>query len=208
MARREQWSVRELSYDLGGGNRAGVQQKLLNKVLRVYKCTPAAKVADRFVTSTNMINGAYTIVNSGLPGDGLAHNVTVAHATVATGTDTLGTLLVTGLDIDGRTITETITPLRDNTVQGIKAFKQVVSIVGSGWVIAGGNDTILMGFGDFQGFPECIVAATDILLAAFNTAILNAPTVTVDANVISKNGIGPAGVVGDATSELKVIYQV
>lgn len=204
MARREDWSVRELRYDLGGGNRAGVQQKLLNKVLRLFKCIPNAAVTNRYIVSTNMLVGAYTIANSGLPGDGLCHPVTVAHTT-ATGTDTLGTILFTGLDLDGRTITETITPVADSAATGTKAFKQVLSAVGSGWVINGGNDTIIAGFANVLGFPECIVAAADILFVALGTANLNAPTVTIDANVLSKNTIT---VTGNGTNVLSVIYQV
>jgi hypothetical protein len=115
--------------------------------------TPALAVANRFVVSTNMKLGAYTIANSGLPGDGCARNVTVTHTQVGGVTDTLGTVIVTGTDVNGATISETITPADGTIAAGTKAFKSVTSVVGDGWVINTGNDTIVVGFGTLVGIP-------------------------------------------------------
>jgi hypothetical protein len=103
-------------------------------------------VSNRFVVSTNMFNGAYTIANPS-SADGRARNVTVLQTIVATGTDTPGTVLVTGTNVDGKVQTETLTPVGGSTVSGVLPFQTVTSIVGSGWVIAGGNDTIVFGTG-------------------------------------------------------------
>jgi len=102
-----------------------------------------AAVANRYVTSTNMIVGAYTLANTAPVWQGGAF-VTVTHTTVVT-TDTLGTIEVVGLDLAGQTRTETITPLADAVATGLIPFRSITSITGVGWVIAGSNDTIVAG---------------------------------------------------------------
>jgi archaellum component FlaF (FlaF/FlaG flagellin family) len=119
--------------------------------------TPALASANRIVTTTNMKVGAYTIANAS-SADGLPRNVTCTRA-VVTGADTAGTVLVTGTDVAGNVITETLIPGADTVVvAGLKAFKTVTSVVGAGWVINTGNDTIVFGFGTLVGLPSTIRA--------------------------------------------------
>lgn len=104
-------------------------------------------VPNQFVVSTNMKVGTYTIANAGaMPAPSGARYVTVTHTTVS-GTDTLGTITVAGLSTTGKTISEVITPLADATAQGILLFASVASVTGAGWVISGGNDTLVVGCG-------------------------------------------------------------
>jgi hypothetical protein len=203
MARREQMSVGELT--INKGIRAGKLLKLM-KVLKFFVCVPATIVANRYFDSAAMHNGAYTVANSGLPGDGLAHNVTCAQTAVDV-EDTNGILTITGLDVDGNVISEVLTPDAGVTVQGTKAFAKVTSIVGAGWAQGGtGADTIVIGFGEVVGLPDKLAAAADVLMVAHNTALVNAPTVTVDAAVLSKNTVTVP--TGDGTKKLRVLYQV
>lgn len=205
MARKQKWTVHQLLITKGGGIAVeSGNTQLVGKVLRAYRCTPAAKVANRYFASAAMHNGAYAVANSGLPGDGLAHNVTCAQ-TAVDAEDTNGTLTIVGKDVNGEAISEVITPNDGATVSTLKAFKQVTSITGAGWTAGGGADTIVIGFGDLQGLPECVAAATDIILVAFDAAIVNAPTVTVSDTVVALNTVSA---VGDATKVLKVIYQI
>jgi hypothetical protein len=104
-----------------------------------------AAVTNRFVTSTNMKVGAYTIANSGVATWAGGFLVTLTHSTVAVGTDTLGTVVIVGTDMAGQAQTETLTPVADSTVTGTKIFRTVTSATGAGWVIAGGNDTLVIG---------------------------------------------------------------
>jgi hypothetical protein len=115
-----------------------------------------AAVANRYVTSTNMKVGAYTLANTSPVWQGAAL-VTVTHTT-ATGADTLGTIEVVGTDLTGTTRTETITPVADSVATGTIPFRTITSITGAGWVIAGGNDTIVVG-----------VAAGSIMVAGQGT---------------------------------------
>jgi hypothetical protein len=102
-----------------------------------------AAVTNRYVTSTNMKVGAYTLANTTPVWSG-AGLVTVTHTTVVT-TDTLGTIIVVGTDLAGQTRTETLTPTADATVTGAIPFRTITSITGAGWVIAGTNDTLVCG---------------------------------------------------------------
>lgn len=111
----------------------------------------AAADVDRFVVIGNgvMKNGAYILSANAMPEASTARRVTITHATVAAGTDELGVITVTGTNLSGETITEIITPVHDDIVTGTKWFANIPTggIVGSGWTIAGGNDTITVGCG-------------------------------------------------------------
>jgi hypothetical protein len=162
---------------------------------------PALASANRIVTSVAMKVGAYTIANAS-SADGLPRNVTCTRAVVATGADTPGTILVTGTDVDGRVISESLIPGADTIlVSGTKAFKTVTSVVGAGWVIAGGNDTIVVGFGTLVGLPRkairgALPVAADIVATLLNRAIVAATiafggtpqTTTVDASAATYDG--------------------
>lgn len=102
-------------------------------------------VTNRFVASVNMANGAYTIANASPSFAGGV--LIVATITGVTGNDTPGSILVTGTDLNGNVISETIALVAGGTATGTKVFRTVTSIVQSGWVINGGNDTIVIGHG-------------------------------------------------------------
>jgi hypothetical protein len=100
-------------------------------------------VTNRFVTSTNMKVGAYTIANaSPVWSGGCLVTVTV---TSVTGADTMGTITIVGTDLAGAVQTETLTPVADSTATSTKVFRTVTSATGAGWVIATGNDTLVIG---------------------------------------------------------------
>src|SRR3990167_6404347 len=113
-----------------------------------YTNLAAANAADaaRFLLSVAMEVGAYTLDETTIGTQGARH-VTLTHTTVAAGTDTLGTVTIVCRDLSGQTISEVLTPVSDSTVTGTKWFASVASATGAGWVIAGGNDTITIGYG-------------------------------------------------------------
>ena len=104
-----------------------------------------AAVANRIVASANMKVGAYTIANGGVATWAGGFLVTLTHTTVAVGTDTLGTVTIVGRDLAGAVQTEVITPVADSLVTGTKIFRSITSATGAGWVIEGGNDTLVIG---------------------------------------------------------------
>lgn len=177
----------------------------VDRFLKTFVATPAAAVANRYFASAAMHNGAYTVANGGLPGDGLAHNVTVAE-TAVDAEDTNGKLVIEGKDIRGYTIMEEIIPDAGVTVQGTKAFSKITSITGVGWAQGGtGADTIVIGFGDLIGLPDVLLAASDVFLVAMGTALLNAPTVAVGP-AHCQNTVTATGANG--TNKLRVIYLI
>jgi len=164
---------------------SGIENTLLRPVM--YDAgSPAALDVNRIVTSTNMIVGAYTVA-AGTPLDGGTRNVTIT-VVVDTGADTQGTVLITGTDIDDQVLTETITPVGDSTVQGTRAFKTVVSAVGAGWILVGGNDTIEIGFGDVIGLPDLLPNNT-VLFGIFNDVREVVAAVTFSTTVLGANTI-------------------
>lgn len=104
--------------------------------------TPA--VANRFVTSVAMKNGAYTLANTTMPTTPGGRRITVGHTATST-VDTLGVITVVGTGLRGETITEVITPSNGVTVTGTKAFVTVTSVTGSGWASVAGDDLIVVG---------------------------------------------------------------
>lgn len=132
-----------------------------------------AAVANQVVTTTNMKVGAYTVANAGAMPTAGARHVTVTHTTVVT-TDTLGTIVVVGTNMAGQTITETITPVADSLASGLLWFNTVTSVTGAGWVIAGSNDTLVVGC---SATPVVIDSAGVLYAIVVNTTAAGAITV-------------------------------
>jgi hypothetical protein len=132
-----------------------------------------AAVTNRIVTSTNMVVGTYTIANASPVWSGGAL-ITLTHTT-ATGADTLGTVTLVGKDLAGQTITEVLTPVADSTVTSTKIFRSVTSATGAGWVINGGNDTIVIGVaaGDYMAGSGGVLHALVINVAAAATVVIS-----------------------------------
>jgi hypothetical protein len=133
---------------------------------------------DRFVTTADMKNTvSYTIANASPP-DSLCRNVTVTR-TVVGDADTPGYVTVTGTDYNNEVISEVIlVGLHGITVPGIKAFKTVTAVIGTGWVVSGDaqKDTITVGFGDVIGFSSKIKNG-EVILAVWNQVVVALPTV-------------------------------
>jgi hypothetical protein len=103
-----------------------------------------AAVTNRYVTSTNMKVGAYTLANT-TPVWAGAGLVTVTHTEVGGGVDTLGTIAIVGVDLAGQVRSESIVPVNGTTATGLIPFRTITSVTGVGWVIGTGNDTIVVG---------------------------------------------------------------
>ena len=152
-----------------------------------------AAVANRYVVSTNMKVGAYTLANTTPVWQGGAF-VTCAHVSV-TGTDTLGTVAIVGVDIAGNVRTETITPVADSTVTGAVAFRTITSITGAGWVINVGNDTIQFG-----------VAAGSIVCGTSGTLYAVVVNTTAAATVVLSDSVRTIATLKVSIAEGHYIY--
>jgi hypothetical protein len=151
--------------------------------------SPLAAVANHYVVSGDMKVGAYALAND-RPGDGSARSV-VATRTVVDTADTAGTLVITGTDLAGNVITETINVGANGiAVPTARAFATVTSIVGAGWVIGGTDeDTIVVGFGNLVGLPDLLPHNTVLAVCLNNVREAVAPTVTCSTTVLALNTV-------------------
>ena len=140
-----------------------------------------AAVTNRFVTSTNMIVGAYTLAQTTPVWQGGAF-VTITHTQVGGVTDTLGTITVVGVDTAGNVRTESITPLSGTVATGLIPFRTITSITGVGWVINTGNDTIVAGVA--AGCIACGTSGT-LYAVAVNTTAAAAVTLSDSTRTIA-----------------------
>jgi hypothetical protein len=97
-----------------------------------------------------------------------------------------GNVVITGTDIRGNAISDTIALSGTDTVPGIKAFKTVTSIQLPVYAVAG-TETVSVGVSDVLGLEMIPAIATAI--SAHSTATLEGtlPTLTVHATDISRN---------------------
>jgi hypothetical protein len=102
-----------------------------------------AAVANRFVTSVSMANGAYTVANASPVWSGGCF-VTATIAAV-TGNDTPGTLTIVGTNVNGQAQTEVLVLVAGSIATSTKIFRTITSLTQTGWVINVGNDTITVG---------------------------------------------------------------
>jgi hypothetical protein len=99
---------------------------------------PAADDVNRFVTSIDMKRTAYVIATPAMPEANTARHVTIT-VTFDGAADTTASVLVTGTNLAGQVITETLTPsaIDATTVVGTKWFRTVTAAISASWVIAG-----------------------------------------------------------------------
>lgn len=150
--------------------------------MNTYTGLSAATVSDPnlYVTTTNMKVGAYTLAAT-TPATAGARRVTVTHTGV-TGTDTLGTIAVVGVGLDGQTLSESIVPLADTVATGTKFFRTITSITGVGWVINTGNDTIVVGV---EAGAVVLAGAGSLYAIVVNTTAAGTITVSDSAGTIA-----------------------
>jgi len=106
--------------------------------------------------------------------------------------DTNGTIVVVGKDLAGNTITETLTPDAGKTVAGAKAFAEITSITGAGWVIDGSEgtaDKITVGFGAIIGLPDKLTDAAQILTASLNNVMDAISARSASASALESNTV-------------------
>lgn len=115
-------------------------------------------ITNRIVTSANMKVGSYTVAAQPL----IEGKITVA-VTAAGAADTMGTITITGVS-GGIPISETVTPIAGSTVTTTNKFSHIYSVVGAGWVIDEGNDTIIVGVAEVNTESRYFISALDVIV--------------------------------------------
>lgn len=85
-------------------------------------------------------------------------------------------------------------------VAGTKAFRSITSITGVGWVIAAGNDTVVLGRGSLIGLPLALPSATGTMLGHLGTTVAVKATT---GTTLATSTVAEAA--GDGSAEL-VVY--
>lgn len=176
-----------------------------------------AAVANRFVASVNMANGAYTVANASPAWNGGCR--ITATITGVTGNDTPGTITVVGTDLAGNALTETITLVAGGTATGTKVFRTVTSVTQAGWVISGGNDTIVVGceagaivcgsHGTLHSVLINVTAAATVVISDSVKTIQTFPASAAVGNYIFGPGIDFTGylrVATTSTNDVTVVH--
>lgn len=125
--------------------------------IRAYDLnTPTiAATTNRIVTSVNLTNTTFTIANQ----PDVPRNITIA-VTDTTPSVVAGTITVTGLDVNGNTITEVLDLSTGLTLTGTKVFASVSSVVSASATVLGGagDETIIVGVGSVIAPIYCKVS--------------------------------------------------
>ena len=115
-----------------------------------------------------------------------------------------GNVVITGTNIRGEAITDTIAANGTNTVAGVKAFKTVSSIQLPVYAVAG-TETISVGILDKLGLQSIPMSTTVISEDSGNAADTGGAIITRDADEIEKNVYDPTTEC-DASADKVIVY--
>lgn len=147
-----------------------------------YTVTPAASTATAVKAAIALAASTQPAVTAGIT------NPAVPRCLSITGNagGIAGNVVITGTDMAGATITDTIALSGTSTVAGVKAFATVTSIAYPVQTNAG-TDTVSIGTTDKLGLPAALAHNTVDRAYYNNTLEGTAPTVTVSSSVLSQN---------------------
>lgn len=162
------------------------QMDVCTPVIKKWVATETvSKAADGCHASITALATVQTIT------DGITQPTTTRNVTITTakggGTNMSGNVVVTGTNIWGQVITDTLAEGADGLVAGTKAFKTVTSILVPVRIQEG--DAITVGYGDSLGV-DCFLPNTSCCIKQTKDGTADTlPTVSVDADEIEKNMI-------------------
>ena len=150
--------------------------------------TEAAAASNTAVHASIAANEAAQTVTTNITNPPCPRNITITCAKAAGGSDMTGNVVITGTNIFGETITDTIAEGADGTIQGTYAFKTVTSILVP--VRKQEGDKITVGFGDKLGLPFYLYHIDQVIQCSLDYAIEGTrATVVADDDDIEKNTI-------------------
>lgn len=114
-----------------------------------------------------------------------------------------GNVVITGTNIRGEVITETIAITADTEVFGTKAFKTVTNIQVP--VRATSGDVVSVGVGDALGLDRCMEGNEVLLMTAGGVYETTRPTVAADADEVEKNTVNPNTAL-DGAADFVAVY--
>jgi len=147
---------------------------------RWYK--PDAASATAVHAAVTLGNGVTTTVTTSITDPDFPRVISITGA--MTGASLTGNVVITGTDIRGNAITDTIALNNNSTIDGVKAFKTITSILLPARTTAG--DTVSIGISDKLGLE--MIPKLAVAISAHHDATLEGtlPTITVHATDISQ----------------------
>lgn len=163
---------------------------------------------NRFLLSVVMQATAYALDETTLPADNPPRNIVITHTTDTT-TDTRGSAVVDGTNVDDEVIQETIVISADGVSTGAKAFKTVTAVTTAGWVQAGGvSDLLEVGFGNLLGLSRARAAASEVFLASLAGVTRLPDAIAVHAADVESNTISLTGGTYDSAKQARALIKL
>lgn len=165
-----------------------------------YHIAPAANSATAVHAAVTLADGAPTTVTTAITNPDVPRTVTVK----GNAAGIAGDVVITGTNILGAVITDTIALNAATEVEGVKAFKTVTSILLPARTTAG--DTVSVGWAKKFGLPHIVAFASMVLVKLFNGSA-DTGTLAVDDDEVEKNLFALNGT-PDGTKALDLYYMV
>ena len=163
---------------LPDANQAGMLTALMTLSFPLVLGQPVLADVDRIVVSTDWATGSYSIAAQ----PDCPRNITAA-LTDADNSVKTGTVTITGEDVEGNTITETMTPDGiggGKALVGTKMFAKITSVViGATTGGLAGTDKLVVGVGTAIGIPWTLLHAAAIRHVYLAGVRIASPVVTV-----------------------------
>ena len=153
---------------------------LNNKGIHHYQITPAAASATATHAAVTLGASAQDVTTA-ITNPDVPRTVTVK----GNASGIAGNVVITGTNVDGDTITDTIALSGASEVEGIKAFATVTNIHLPAKTNSSG-DTVSVGRANKFGLPEIVYNAALLLVKLFN-ASADTGTLAVDSDEVEKN---------------------
>ncbi len=147
---------------------------------------PIAASTTNILAATTCANGSTTTLTTFLAQPDFARNIQVTVA-LGGGNPLAGDVVITGTDINGQALTETIAVTTAATYQSTKAFKTISSIVIPARAQA--SDTVAVGVGAKFGLPEIFFG--DTILRSAVSGASDTYTLTANSTEVAKNLFAP-----------------
>jgi hypothetical protein len=166
---------------------------LENMPFRHYQSAPAA-ISATYVHAAVTLTTAVLTVTTDITNPDVPRTVTAK----GNASGIAGNVIVTGTNMEGEKITDTIALSGTAEVEGVKAFKTITAIQLPIKTNTSG-DTVSIGIASKIGLPHIVSYAVCLLLALFGGAADTGGTLAVDADEIEKNLYTPAGTLDGST---------
>lgn len=178
----------------------------LNIMDIAYLGNPIAATTNRYVTSVNLTNIAFTIANQ----PDTPRNVTI-QVVDTTPSIVAGTITIVGLDVAGMATLEVFTftsPAQASwTFTGVIMHAAITSITAAGVSVLGGSgdETITAGCGTVIALPNPIVAATAVKHVWLNNVKITSPVIAVGPQ---KSGVDASASGYSTAKALQCLYNL